>query len=480
MIWRQFMDRVAMDPGKEAFVVADRGVTYREVAALATALAERFPEAAAPRPRPWRALIRDRAPLSLILHVLACWKRGFVPVVLRDGMTEGQIADISSWLRPAAVFLEGLRTEAPLARPRSERSEPQLSARDEALVICTSGTTGAPKLVALPAGSVCMNATTIGTSLGLGAGDRVAVNTPLGYMYGMMGGCIASLWAGATCYLFRSQEPLTQLQAAIRRHRITVVQGPPSLFRLFMAYWTGAPFTSVRMVTTAGEPLAPDLMEAMRRAFPNARKLFLYGMTEAGPRISHEPFETGGGVDGCVGVPYPHVEWRIDPIAEASSLSESGRFVLRGPTVFLGYITANGSYEGLDAAGFFHSSDLMSIGRDGRLHFRGRMDRMFKSGGKLVDPEAVEQVLRMHIDVRDALCFAEQHSILGLVPVAEIVTTMGAAADEAVLLRLCQEHLEPHAKPRRIVRVASWALSESGKRTPSGDARTRRHRGNYR
>ena len=84
-------------------------------------------------------------------------------------------------------------------------------------MICTSGTTGIPKLVALPAESVCITAAAIADSLGLEPGDRVAVNTPLGYMYGLMGGCLASLWGGATIRLFRPRDPLTQLEAAIRR-----------------------------------------------------------------------------------------------------------------------------------------------------------------------------------------------------------------------------------------------------------------------
>jgi acyl-CoA synthetase (AMP-forming)/AMP-acid ligase II len=453
VIWRQLHDRLAARPEAVAVVHPGGSMAAGELLAAVEARAASLP--AAGGLRPWRVVIHSPDPLGLLIGVLACWRSGFSAVVLRDSMPAAQVAEIVRWLAPAAV----LTGPPPAGLPASAPPVP-LAARDEALVICTSGTTGIPKLVALPAESVCLNAATIAAALGLGPGDRVAVNTPLGYMYGLMGGCLASLWAGATCRLFRPRDPLTQLQAAIRREDITVVQGPPSLFRLFLAYWNGEPFPGVRVVTTGGEPLGGDLAAGLGRAFPNARRLFLYGMTEAGPRISHLAFEEGGGVDGCVGVPYDHLEWRLDPV-EASA---GGRLVLRGPAMFLGYITAAGDYEGLDEAGFFHSNDLLGRDAAGRLSFRGRIDRIFRSGGRLVNPEAIERVLASHPAIEDAVCHAEPHPVLGLVPVAEVVVRPTETFDAAVLRTACAAQVEPHAVPRRITQVAAGELAESGKR----------------
>lgn len=459
MIWTRFLERVAAGPHRPAVVEAECELSYADLAERVEAVAALLPRPSGPRP--WRAVVRHEDPLTLLVRVLACWRRGFSAVVLRESMTPTQVADIVRWLRPEAV-LDG----PPDGPPAAGGPPPEpLGPRDEALVICTSGTTGIPKLVALPAESVCLTAAAIGRSLGLEPGDRVAVNTPLGYMYGLMGGCVAALLAGATCRLFRPRDPLTQLQAAIRREGITVVQGPPSLFRLFLGYWTGTPFPGVRMVTTGGEPLGTDLADGLARAFPNAQRLFLYGMTEAGPRISHLAFAAGGGIDAAVGVPYDHFEWRIDPVAGSSA----GRLVLRGPSMFLGYIKADGGYEGLDAAGFFHTNDLVSTGAGGGLHFRGRLDRIFRSGGRLVNPEAVERVLAAHPDVEDAVCRPEAHTLLGLVPVAEVVLRPGAALDLPSLLTLCAAQVESHAIPRRIEPAAAGQLAESGKRRrPAG------------
>lgn len=460
MIWQHLVERVAAGGDHDAVLAGDRRLTYRELAALTVSVAASLPTAVA---KPQRVLVRQKDPLSILVSTLACWYQGLVPVVLREGMTDLQVDEMAAWLRPVAVLErplpDAVQSAATVARTTT------LGPRDEGLVICTSGTTGRPKLVALPAESVVITASAIGRALALEPLDRIAINTPLGYMYGLLGGCTAGLLAGATCHLFSPRDPLTQLQAAIRRHGITVVQGPPSLFRMFMAYCNGEPFPSVRMVTTGGEPLGDDLVRDLERAFPRARKLFLYGMTEAGPRISDLAIADGGGTDACVGVPYSHFEWRLDAVPG----SDAGRFVIRGPSLFLGYVTADGGYEGLDPEGFFHSNDLLSLGAHGRLHFRGRLDRIFRSGGRLVNPEAVERVLASHPDVRDAVCQPESHPLLGLVPVAEVVLEPGASFDLASLKELCGQHVEPHAIPRRIVATDGWELAESGKRRrPAG------------
>lgn len=456
MIWKQFSTQVEAAGYRVAIVFKNIRITYEELSILATSVASTLPDFSN---KPSRVFVAQKDPLSILVSILACWSRGIVPVVLRDGMTSAQINEMEASLRPVAFLENHFQDERVIVNVLYQRK--CLELREEALVICTSGTTGQPKLVALPTESVLITSAAIKKSLNLKSTDRIAVNTPLGYMYGLIGGCISGLLAGASCHFFSPRDPLTQLQAAIRNHGITVVQGPPSLFRLFFAYWDKIPFPDVRVVTTGGEPLGNDLMRDFEHAFPSACKLFLYGMTEAGPRISDLAFVKGGGKDACVGVPYSHFDWRLDPVPG----SDAGRLVLRGSSLFLGYINSSGGYEGLDNEGFFHSNDLMTIGKKGQLHFRGRLDRIFRSGGRLVNPEAIERVLASHPDVRDAVCHPEIHPLLGLVPVAEVVLEPETSLDIDSLRELCRKHMEPHAIPRRILAAEAWEdLAESGKR----------------
>ena len=461
MIWKQFISRVHQNPDRPAVHVRDQTISYQELAGLAGALAQRH--LTGPSGKPRRALIQQTDPFAILLCLLACWHSRVVPIVMRENASRAQLDELTALLRPEHLLLTPIPTEQLTPLSSNADNFAPWTPRDEALVLNTSGTTGNPKLVALPAESVCLNAATIGACLEMTSEDRIAVTTPLTYMYGLMGATVAGLWAGAAVHFFSPQTPLPIVQAHIRKNHITVVQGPPTLMRLFITYWNGHPFPSVRMVTTGGEALSPELAADLNRAFTEAKKIFIYGMTEAGPRISHDDINTGGFARGCVGKPYQHIEWRIDPLANPDLPAHVGRLALRGPSIFLGYLQPDGNYAGLEADGFFCSNDLVSRDEAGRLYFHGRLDRMFKSGGKLVNPNTIERILIQHHGVQQARCRVEPHPILGFVPVADVVAKTGHQPTEADLKTHCEYHLDSHAVPRKFHRLAQLPINHSGK-----------------
>ena len=145
MIWHQVAERIETAATSDAVVVGDERISYGALGKRVAAAAATLP---APVARPARALVRQKEPLAILVSTLACWYRGLVPVVLREGMTDLQVAEMTEWLRPVAVIDGPLPDDVdggPVVRATP------LGPRDEGLVICTSGTTGRPKLVALPA-----------------------------------------------------------------------------------------------------------------------------------------------------------------------------------------------------------------------------------------------------------------------------------------------------------------------------------------
>jgi acyl-CoA synthetase (AMP-forming)/AMP-acid ligase II len=459
LIWADFIARAAGRLDDPAVICPEGRFTYGALIDRVEALARQLP--ARPEGRPGRVLLTETEPFALLVHVLACWAAGLVPAILREGRQAASAADLATFLQPVAVLGPGVDLPAAEVPPWPRAA---FGPRDEALVFCTSGTTSAPKVVALPAESVVINATTIGADLGFRAEDVVGVPTPLTYMYGLMGGACAALWAGAAIRLFRPSDPLTVFQAAIRSEAITVVQGPPSLLRLFLGYWNEQPFASVRLVTTGGERIDPALLQRLRDAFPAADLRKLYGMTEAGPRISHVALDEEVARSGRIGRPFGHLDWRIDPVDLEGIPEGAGRLTLRGPSLFLGFLRQDGGYQGWEADGFFRSSDLVQPDGKGGLRFLDRLDGMFKCGGKLVSPAEVEAVLSRLEGVAEARCTKEAHSLLGWVPVADVVPRDGAELTAGQVLDHCRGLLQQHAVPRRVHFLSEMPLRPSGKR----------------
>jgi len=97
VIWRDLERRIAAAGGQPLIVHGGLEIGHEELAARVAAAASVLPEPTGPRP--WRALVRQRDPLDLLLQTLACWRQGFSTAVMRDSMTDAQIADIAAWLQ---------------------------------------------------------------------------------------------------------------------------------------------------------------------------------------------------------------------------------------------------------------------------------------------------------------------------------------------------------------------------------------------
>ena len=463
MIWQRLLERVDASADRAAVVWRGRSITFASLAGMAESLAGEIPGGAAEDAPPDRVLVRQTDPLAILLCVLASWRSGKMPVLLRERASDAKVAELEAILQPVARFTTPLDVE-PLDAAASPRSAPLADdPRRETLAISTSGSTGDPKLVVLPAEAVSINATTIASRLGFTPDDRILVNTPLTYMYGLMGGSISGLLAGSTVHLFSPQTPWPIVHGSMRREGIDVVQGPPSLLSLFFEFWNGRPFSSVRLVTTGGEAVRERLVSRFAEAFPQADQRILYGMTEAGPRIADDDLTSGRYLDGCVGRPYPHLRWRIDPEPAFDLPDCAGRLAFSGPSIFLGYLQPDGRFLGLDDDGFFRSPDLVSVDAAGRLRFHGRADRLFKTGGKLVNPAEIEAVLGLHPLVRHAVCRAEPHDLLGTIVVADVLLDGSLPDAKAELRRHCENHLDAHVIPREIRLIDRMTVSISGK-----------------
>lgn len=267
-----------------------------------------------------------------------------------------------------------------------------------------------------------------------------------------------ALRQGATVFLHAPPFVPSAVQATVRSHEITVVQGTPSSHRVGFEFWNGTPFESVRIVTQGGEPCTPALAARIASAYPRARHVQIFGMTEAG-RVSHRAISEPALASNEIGTPFPHLEWKIVPV-DASA--DFGRIAFRGPSVMLGYVDLSRGYRGIDDEGFFVTNDLVALSPEG-LRFLGRHDRCFKSGGKFVNPAAIESFLVSQDQVFNAVCGAKAHHLLGQVPVVKVVFEKDAEANVERLRALCARELEPHLVPREIVAVAELPRGSGGK-----------------
>jgi o-succinylbenzoate---CoA ligase len=348
------------------------------------------------------------------------------------------------------------------AREQPRPPEPLRLALDRpATIIFTSGSTGVPKAALHTLGNHYYSALGSNTNISLAPGDRWLHSLPL-YHVGGLSILFRCLLAGAAVALPEPGAPLGETIAAGGATHVSLVS--TQLLRLLGE--EGFDPGGLKAILLGGGPIPPSLVdEAVGRGLPIHTS---YGLTEMAsqvtatpPGASREELRTSG---------------RLLPNREIS-ISDRGEILVRGRTLFAGYVEDEAVDVPLGAHGWFHTGDLGELDANGCLSVRGRRDNLFVSGGENVQPEEIEDALRRLEGVEDAVVVPVPDAEFGARPVAFVRTT-GVAVDPETLARALEPTLPRFKIPAAFhgwpeepegIKADRLSLRERARRLRRGD-----------
>lgn len=310
----------------------------------------------------------------------------------------------------------------------SEFAEPQIDENEIAELMYTSGTTGDPKGVMLTHKNISSNLQSLSPLIaeakkGISEGDVFLSILPLSHIFEQLAGFLLPFSRGAAIVYAHSPAAIKDL---LKEYRVTHMAAVPEFLRIFMnkieiaAEEKGKKklfglllrlssrikiksvqrllFHSVhknfggRLHTAAsgGAPLDPELEKKW-----DALGIYLlqgYGLTETSPVVATNTYEDRR--IGSVGKILPGVEVKI---------AEDGEIWVKGPNVFQGYFkNKEKTEEAFTSDGWFMTTDIGEMDKDGFLYIKGRKKYMILGpGGQNVYPEDIEFELNKLPGIRD-------------------------------------------------------------------------------
>ncbi len=304
-------------------------------------------------------------------------------------------------------------SESPAGRPEP----PDIQLGRPATVIFTSGTTGAPKAALHTFGNHYYSALGSNTNIALAPQDRWLHSLPL-YHVGGLSILFRCLLARAAVALPDPVQPLGDTIAAPGATHVSLV--PTQLLRLLRE---DADLTGVKAILLGGGPVPAYLVdEAFARGLPIHTS---YGLTEMASQVTTTPPDAAPDELNTAGRVLPHRE---------VSVSGEGEILVRGETLFAGYVEGERIDSPLDDGGWFHTGDLGELDDEGYLRVRGRVDNMFVSGGENVQPEEIEEALCRLEGVEEAVVVPVEDEEFGAKPVA-FVRMAGGIPEPGALSR---------------------------------------------
>ncbi|MGP3933083.1 amino acid adenylation domain-containing protein [Nonomuraea sp. KM88] len=474
-----FDRRVAATPDAVALVGDGFRLTYAELGSRVNRLAHTLRARGVGRDD-LVAVLADRSPeMFTAIHAVVRAGGAYLPIdpgnpqeriayLLRDSgarlvLTQPHLAGTVAGAGAVTLDITDEAAYAPDTSPPPVLGD----AGDLAYVIYTSGSTGEPKGVQIEHRAAVNRIAWMQRAYPVDAADVIMQKTPTSFdvsvwelFWGVLAGAAVCLPApGAE----RDPEALV---AAVRRHRVTTMHFVPPMLGAFLDFVSGAQEgpDPLRQVFASGEALAPHHVRRFREVIPSARLVNLYGPTEATVDVTHYACR---GDETRVPIGWPVANTRVhvlDAGLRPQPVGVPGELCVAGVQLARGYLgrpelTAE-RFTAAPHAGeerVYRTGDRAVRLPDGSIEFLGRMDHQLKVRGHRVEPGEIEERLRRHPSVRDAVVVArEPDGLRGYVLSAEPIP-------EDELKEHLRRALPAYMVPARLVTLERWPLTPNGK-----------------
>lgn len=337
---------------------------------------------------------------------------------------------------------------------------PETTGDMTALVLQTSGTTGAAKFVPMRHGPLLDLYGALAPRIGLMSEDRVLGVVPLAHSFGLLGVLLNAMLAGATVRLVGGYHR-ARIVDLLLAEKLTAIFAPPTVFHDLAVHGDAGIGRHCRIALTGGSTVSLERFQAICDTLAIPRRFVGYGLTEAYGLVAFADVSDATSGPPAL-TPLPGLEVRVGAPSGSSGSGlpsdTEGEILVRGPSV---PTEGLGGQQATD--GWLRTGDLGRMNDTGEVQVISRLSETVIVSGFNVSPSEVEAVLRAHPDVADAVAFGVPDARRGERLVACVVTRYGRPLDSAGLREHCGNRLAAYQVPAELLEVASIPTTALGK-----------------
>lgn len=333
-------------------------------------------------------------------------------------------------------------------------------------ILFTTGTTGAPKGVALSYNNLSAAARNINAFIGNTSSDVELLALPVSHSFGL-GRLRCSLSKGATVVMlgtFANVKKFFKEMARCQVNMFAMVPASWGFIKKMSGKYIGKFAEQLKYIEIGSSFMPVEDKELLMSLLPDTRICMHYGSTEAS-RSAFMEFHTYKDNLLSIGKASPNVEIKIfTPQGTPAALGEEGEVCVKGEHVTCNYWNETPERFASDFYdGYFRTGDCGTMDAEGNIYLKSRIKEMINVGGKKVSPMEVEDILNTIPGIKESACIGipDPGIVLGEVVKAFIVADDNLS-DEEIMQQL-RPQLEVYKLPVEIERINAIPKTGSGK-----------------
>lgn len=350
--------------------------------------------------------------------------------------------------------------EAPDAEPNVDVSE-----RDDAEILYTSGTTGNPKGALFDHLRILQVGITMALTFKLGPNDRLLHLAPLFHSAQLNLFLISATYLGCTQIIHQDFQPVQVLET-IEREKISMFFGIPTMYNFILQVPNKEHYdlSSVTRFGYGAAPMPVPLIEQAIKLFGSDQVYNLCGLTEAGPGGVYLDPEGHKHYIGAGGTAFLNTEVRVvNEKGEDIKPGEVGEFIIRSEMVMKQYYNKPEETAAALRNGWLYTGDLATVNEAGMMTLVDRKKDMIISGGENIYSTEVEQILYQYPNVLEAAVIGVPDDTWGERVGAIIVPKEGNTINYEDLRAFCRKVLAGYKVPTLFFEESVILRNASGK-----------------